>query len=150
MANKDNPSKGAKFEILAKDFFQRKRDVILKRPFSIDIGIGNIKKLHQFDLGSDKSNPKILVECKSHIWTEGDNVPSAKITIWNEAMYYFFVSPNEYQKILFVLKSVRNNETLAEYYIKRYKHLIPSGVEIWEYDQDADRVNYIYPAKVTI
>ncbi len=62
--------------------------------------------------------------------------PSAKLTVWNEAMYYFLVSPNDYRKIFFILKdfSERRQMTLAEYYIGTYKHLIPNDVEFWEYD----------------
>ena len=54
---------------------------------------------------------------------------SAKMSVWNEAMYCFLVALNEYRKILFVLKSTRRGETLTNYYIKRYEHLIPRGVE---------------------
>jgi hypothetical protein len=101
------------------------------------VGIGTEKKHHRFDLGC--SEQKILVECKSHRWTTGNNVPSAKITIWNEAMYYFHTAPIDYRKIMFILKDVNNKsgETLAEYYLRRYSHLIPTGVEFWEYDEVA-------------
>ena len=100
----------------------------------IPVGIESQKKNHAFDLGS--SSPKVIVECKSHTWTSGNNVPSAKLTVWNEAMYYFADSPPEYRKIFFVLRDERvsNGETLAEYYIRMYSHLIPASVEIWEYD----------------
>ena len=86
----------------------------------------------------DPRRKKIVVECKSHKWTEGANVPSAKMTVWNEAMYYFHLVPNDYRKIFFCLKdySEKRGLTLAEYYIKTYKHLIPPGVEIWEYCKD--------------
>jgi hypothetical protein len=52
-------------------------------------------------------------------------------------MYYFLVAPSNYRKIMFVLKdfSSKHNETLAEYYLRRYAHLIPSKVEFWEYDE---------------
>ena len=63
-------------------------------------------------------------------------MPSAKLTVWNEAMYYFAVAPTQYRKILFVLKSIRGSESLAQHYIKRYEHLIPPGVELWEYDME--------------
>ena len=78
----------------------------------------------------------MLVECKSHTWTKTDNVPSAKITVWNEAMYYFLLSPGGFRKILFVLRdfSEKRGESLAEYYVRNYSHLIPDDVEIWEYD----------------
>jgi hypothetical protein len=67
----------------------------------------------------------------------GRNAPSAKLTVWNEAMYYFHASPPEYRKILFVLKhfSDKRKETLGQYYIRTYSHLIPQGVEVWEYDE---------------
>jgi len=52
-------------------------------------------------------------------------------------MYYFYVAPDGYRKILFVLKdySEKRHETLAEYYIRTKNHLIPKGVEIWEFDE---------------
>ncbi|MDD3424468.1 MAG: hypothetical protein PHX32_08025, partial [Sphaerochaeta sp.] len=60
-----------------------------------------------------------------------------KMTVWNEAMYYFLLAPIEYRKILFVLKdySPKRKETLAEYFVRTNKHLIPKGVEIIEYDE---------------
>lgn len=51
--------------------------------------MGKIKKKHSFDLGC---KDKKIVECKSHKWTSGGNIPSAKLNVWNEAMYYFFNS----------------------------------------------------------
>ena len=92
------------------------------------------KKERKFDLGS--ANPPLLVECKSHRWTSGGNVPSAKITVWHEAMYYFSLAPKEFRKVLFVLRdfSDKRGETLAEYYIRNHGHLIPDDVEILEYD----------------
>ena len=81
----------------------------------------------------------MIVECKSHIWTESGNIPSAKLTVWTEAMYYFLCSPRRFRKILFVLRALREKkpESLAEYYIKTRRHLIPDGVEIWEFDPEA-------------
>ena len=85
-------------------------------------------------LGS--GDPPVLVECKSHTWTGGGNVPGAKLTSWNEAMLYFLVAPDCYRKVLFVLRdfSERRNETLAEYYVRTYAHVIPDDVEVLEYD----------------
>jgi hypothetical protein len=79
----------------------------------------------------------MIVECKSHRWTSGHNIPSAKLTVWNEAMYYFHAAPSEYKKILFVLRDLRRGtgESLAHYYVRTFGHLIPSGVEVWEYDE---------------
>jgi hypothetical protein len=38
---------------------------------------------------------------------------------------------------LFVLKDLRRGtgESLAGYYLRTFSHLIPSGVEFWEYDE---------------
>jgi hypothetical protein len=104
-----------------------------------------MKKPHKFDLGSEV--PPVLVECKAHTWTEGGNSPSAKLSVWNEAMYYFVAAPTHFRKILFVLKSVRGNQTLAQYYIGRYEHLISAGVEIWEFDREREEAECIYGVK---
>ncbi len=65
------------------------------------------------------------------------------MTVWNEAMYYFFLAPPQFRKILFVLKdwSQTRNSTLGTYYIRTNSHLIPNGVEIWEFDEASKRAN---------
>ena len=110
----------------------------------VEVGIGNTKKVHSFDLGS--ASPPTIVECKSHKWTSGNNVPSAKLTVWNEAMYYFHCAPSNYRKILFVLRDTRrqNGETLTEYYKRNYAHLIPNGVEIWEFNDELQECELVY------
>lgn len=135
-----NTQVGNDFEDAASKYFAL-QGIELRAGYKIQVGVNAIKKEHAFDLGSN--NPKVIVECKSHKWTSGNNTPSAKMTVWNEAMYYFAVAPNEYRKILFVLHdySAVKNETLAQYYIRTYEHLIPLGVEIWEYDANAKSGN---------
>ena len=137
VGSKSNAHVGKEFELSAQRFFQS-TGLNLELNVKIDVGISNIKKPHAFDLGSKSKN--VLVECKSHKWTSGSNVPSAKLTVWNEAMYYFITAPEHYRKIMFVLRdySDKRKETLAEYYIRTYKHLIPSSVEIWEYDESTN------------
>jgi hypothetical protein len=80
---------------------------------------------------------------------EGGNAPSAKMAVWNEAMYYFSLVPDDYRKMLFVLLSRFDpeGETLLEYYIRRFSHLISRGVEIWEYDQATNTAKQMYPPK---
>ncbi len=128
-----NSQVGSDFEIKAQAFFKQK-GMQLTPKFDVEIGI-NSKKNHQFDFGSSKE--KVLVECKAHTWTEGENVPSAKITTWNQAMFFFHVAPKGYRKILFVQKdfSFKRNETLGQYYVRSNYHLIPEDVEIWEFDE---------------
>lgn len=135
IGGKSNAHVGKEFELAVKDFFASVGLFLTMNAIS-PIGVNNIKKNHAFDLGCEKE--KVLVECKSHKWTApNDNIPSAKLTVWNEAMYYFLVAPTGYRKILFVLRdySEKRRETLAEYYIRTYSHLIPDDVELWEYDE---------------
>ena len=52
-------------------------------------------------------------------------------------MFYFYAAPPQYKKILFVLQDLRrgNGESLANYYLRTYEHLVPVGVEFWEYSE---------------
>jgi hypothetical protein len=126
-----NTHAGNDFETAIGSYFKQ-QGILLTRNFTAPVGVGDLKKPHRFDLGSE--SPPVLVECKSHTWTQGGNMPSAKLTVWNEAMYYFYVAPEKYRKILFVLKHSRRETTLASYYLKPHGHLVPGGVEVWEYD----------------
>ena len=94
-----NAAVGSDFEAAAQKWFFNK-GVRLQRNYGVEIGFSK-KKERKFDLGS--SEPPVLVECKSHKWTGGGNVPSAKITVWNESMYYFKLAPPGFRKVLFVL-----------------------------------------------
>jgi len=134
-----NACVGRDFESAAQKHFQKQK-VLLGSNFSILVGVTAEKKNRQFDLGSQ--DPPVLVECKSHRWTAGGNVPSAKITMWNEAMYYFHLAPPRFRKVLFVLRdySEKRQESLAAYYMRRYSHLIPKDVEILEYDDKTGEV----------
>ena len=138
-----NAHVGSEFEETAKAFFKGE-GIPLASDFGVSIGVNAAKKVHKFDLGSEE--PPCLVECKSHTWTRGDNIPSAKITVWNEAMYYFWISPVKYRKILFVLRdfSEKRRETLGAYYVRNYSHLIPEGVELWECEPRIVKANRIY------
>jgi len=131
---KSNAHVGRDFEVKIRDFFSR-QGLSLTPSLSVPIGI-NGKKPHAFDLGN--ASERVLVECKAHTWTEGGNVPSAKLTVWNEAMFFFHAAPSDYRKILVVLYdfSPRRNESLGEYYVRTYFHIIPGDVEIWEYDEN--------------
>jgi hypothetical protein len=130
-----NAHVGAAFENAALTYFAA-LGVTLERCHRVALGVGAVKKEHAFDLGCGQQ--RIIVECKSHRWTVGTNIPSAKLTVWNEAMYYFHLAPREYRKIMFVLKDrcARRGVTLAAYYLGAYSHLVPSDVEFWEFDQD--------------
>ena len=116
--------------------FLVKQGIHLQRNVKVPIGI-NGKKDHSFDLGDP--NKKIIVECESHTWTETGNVPSAKITAWVQASYFFHAAPTGYRKIMFVLRdfSEKRDETLGQYFLRTSSHLVPADVEFWEFDETA-------------
>jgi hypothetical protein len=125
-----NAHAGREFEEAAAAFFVN-TGITLQQNFGVEVGYVR-KRVHKFDLGSEA--PPILVECKSYTWTSGGNSPSAKIRGMNEVMLLFALAPTHYRKILFVLKHLRREQSLAAHYIKNYGHLVPPGVEIWEFD----------------
>jgi hypothetical protein len=147
VANCDNPKAGADFERLVQAFFSR-NGVILQLCKPVPVGAGIRRKFHKFDLGSE--DPPVLVECKCHAWTGGGNAPSAKLTVWNEAMLYFAVAPPHYRKILAVQKSLRLDESLAEHYLRRFGHLIPAGVELWEFDPISSQGVCVYGSRINV
>ena len=133
MGSVSNAHVGNDFESVALEFFAKKK-ITLSRKFPVELGVSKKKKVHCFDLGT--LTAKIIVECKSHRWTTGARVPSAKMAVRNEAMYYFHLAPHDYRKILFVLHDRREEEgeSLLSYYKRTYSHMIPDGVEFLEWD----------------
>lgn len=52
----------------------------------------------------------------------------------NEVMLHFAVAPQHYRKVLFILKHMKGELSLAAHYVRTQGHLIPAGVEVWEFD----------------
>lgn len=106
----------------------------------VPCGLGNSRKNHAFDLGSD--DPRVIVECKSQTWTAGGNIPSAKMKNWAEAMFYFHMAPAGYRKIFLVELSLRpgREESLLRYFRRTQTHMIPPDVEFWELAADSDEL----------
>jgi len=129
-----NTHAGREFEEAAR-LFWAERGIQLQPNFPAQVGY-EIKKAHRFDLGSD--DPPILVECKSYTWTAGGNSPSAKLRGMNEVMLYFSLAPKHYRKVLFILKHMKGNLSLASHYVHTQGHLIGPGVEVWEFDPDTN------------
>lgn len=115
--NSLNPAKGREFQILAAQ--------VLSGHFGVDfqieypIAIGNPPKLHSFDLVS--KDLRYVGESKNYSWTEGGNVPSAKIGFVNEAVFYLQHLPYETNRFVALRKdyNARRNETIAEYITER-------------------------------
>lgn len=131
MANSDNPFKGKQF--------QQKVLVLASKEFNKDfieekvVTIGKPGKEHRFDCVS--SDLSIIIECKCYSWTEGNNVPSAKMSTLNEAVLYLRNAEPSALKIIAMKKdfSSKRNETLAQYYLRTYGHLL-ADIQIWEVD----------------
>lgn len=134
-----NSHVGRAFELRAQKILAA-RGLSLELNHKVPCGLRNLKKDHAFDLGSE--TPKIIVECKSHTWTLGGNLPSAKMKNWAEAMFYFHMAPPDYQKIFFVEQSLRpgREETLLGYFRRTQAHMIAHVVEFWELDRNSDEV----------
>lgn len=123
-------------------FEERARKVLAKHGLRLEAdhkvpcGLGPVRKNHAFDLGA--GNPRVIVECKSHTWTSGGNVPSTKTKNWAEAMFYVHMAPPNYRKIFVVERSVRPDrpESLLAYFLRTQAHMIPPDVEFRELDGD--------------
>ncbi|WP_035758884.1 hypothetical protein [Flavobacterium tegetincola] len=133
IGSSSNAVAGKNFEYAAKIYLENVLGRKLTLSKIVEVGISGIKKCHKFDIGDDET----IIECKTHRWTIGDRVPSAKLTVWNEAMYYFYLAPKNFTKIFIIEKhrSEKRNKTLGQYYVEKYKHFIPDDVEIWELDE---------------
>ena len=148
LGSPSNSHSGFKFEEAARAYFQRVENLELEPSLSIEIGVRGAKpKPYRFDLGSHSL--AVLVECKSHTWTATGNIPSAKLTVWNEAMYYFHLVPHECRKVLFVQESQcgKRAKSLPQYYVETHGHLIPPDVSVFECNPEIKEGRYIRMAE---
>jgi hypothetical protein len=135
-----NAHPGREFEEAAKLFFVE-TGIALQPEFSVFVG-GREKKCHKFDLGSE--TPPILVECKSHTWSERREFSKRQnqgVELGHAVVQRRSSSPSE---DLFALKHLRGNVSLAAHYIKTQGHLIGAGVEIWEFDMDEKHARCVF------
>jgi len=131
-----NAHVGREFEQRAQKALFAQRGIWLTPNHRVPCGLGKKTKEHSFDLGSEEH--KVIVECKSHTWTSGGNVPSAKMKNWAEAMFYFHMAPQDYRKIFIVERSLRHGrcESLLKYFLRTQFHMIPEDVECCELKGD--------------
>lgn len=137
--NSQNPKVGKMFQEkvldIAKELFDTEFDK------EVPVLVGRPGKGHKFDVVSkDKS---IVIECKCYTWTNGNNVPSAKMSTLNEAALYMRSLPEATRKIIAMKKDIRKNtsESLAVYYCRIYGHLL-EDIEVWEIAEDGT-VTYV-------
>ena len=134
-SNSDNPKVGKAFQGVVKE----KVEEYFGCPFIEEkpVLIGNPPTPHKFDVVSEDG--KIIVECKCYTWTQGGNVPSAKLSTLDEAVLYMRSISFEAKKII-AIKLAYNSKgttTLAEYFCDKKGHLL-EDVEIWEVDEHGD------------
>jgi len=131
-ANSENPGVGKKFQErvlhIAKDRFGI--PFVQENP----VPVGKPAKDHRFDIVSE--DKRVVIECKCYTWTNGNNVPSAKMSTLNEAVLYMRSLPANTKKIIAMKKDIRHRtaESLASYYCRTYGHLL-GDIEIWEIDE---------------
>ncbi len=134
-SNSQNPGNGAEFqEKVYKYFCDEYQNHKFEKEKAIEIG--KPPRKHRYDIASEDN--KIVIECKCYTWTESGNSPSAKLRTLNEAILYFTFL-NNCKKYLVMSRSThpKQKESLAEYYYRRYKHLLtPHNVILAEYDKE--------------
>jgi hypothetical protein len=135
--NSMNTAKGREFQTKAAEILSRHFGVSFRVEYPIPIG--DPPKEHRFDLVS--ADLKFIGECKNYSWTEGGNVPSAKMGFINEAVFYLQHLPKERERFIVMRKDTGNarNESLAEYYFRTNKHLL-NGVFVIEIDTETQAV----------
>jgi hypothetical protein len=120
-SNSQNTAKGRYFQMLASHALEKHFETTFDKEVSIEIG--NPPKDHAFDLAS--SDGQIIVECKNYSWTASGNVPSAKLTTLDQAVWYFsFLHDRKCVLIMRRATHSKHHETLAEYYYRIHGHLL--------------------------
>lgn len=137
-----NKKKGDGFRDLAMLILREELNTTLKP--EVKISIGEPKTEHAFDLANEDKS--IVIECKNYTWTTAGNVPSAKVSTINEAVLYFSFLDANVRKILCLKKSVhpKRQETLAEYYVGSYGHML-RDITVYEIDEDDKKLKKLFP-----
>lgn len=135
--NSENTGKGRDFQQEAIRILGPYYGVSFRSEYAVPIG--NPPKAHKFDLVS--ADLQYVGESKNYSWTEGNNVPSAKMAFVNEAIFYLQHLPKDKHRFVVMRRDTRssNGESLAEYYYRTNKHLL-DGVLIVEIDVHTDEV----------
>ena len=146
MSNSDNPYIGAEFQTKVNDWFNKNYGATFSEEVKIPIGAIGVSKAdfkdHKFDVVSEVRS--FVIECKCYTWTNSGNVPSAKMGTMNEAAFYMSLLPPMYKKLIVMLesKSEKRKETLAQYYMRTYKHLL-GDIVVAEFDPESERMNFL-------
>lgn len=141
-ALESNSAKGKAFQIAAATFLGQH----FGTQFQIEqpIAIGIPPKQHRFDFVSRDLG--YVGEAKDFAWTEGNNVPSAKIATINEAVLYLQHLPQATVRFVVMPRRThpKRSESVAEYYFRTYQHLLDS-VRVIEIDLASGTVHEFKP-----
>jgi len=58
---------------------------------------------------------------------------------------YLEAAPRRYRRILAVLRGMRRGQSLADYFLQDYGHVVPRNVEIWELASSGRSGRRLYP-----
>jgi hypothetical protein len=127
--NTMNTGKGRDFQKIAAEVLGTYFNTKFRIEFPIAIGYP--PKEHKFDLVSEEM--RYVGESKNYSWTEGGNVPSAKMGFINEAVFYLQHVSSDKKRFVVMRREVddKHKESLADYYYRANKHLL-NGVIIVE------------------
>ena len=132
-SNSDNPRIGKAFEKAVKKWAVDYYDCGFNEEQPVDIG--NPARPHKFDLVSQDS--KIIIECKCYTWTDGGNVPSAKLATLDEAVLYLRSVTSSATKVIAMKKDYNKKKgiTLADYFCDKKGHLL-EDIKVVEFDEE--------------
>jgi len=133
--NSENPKIGKEFEKVVKEWAELYYDCEFEPENPVEIG--NPPKPHKFDLVS--KDESIVIECKCYTWTEGGNVPSAKLAMLDEAILYLRSISFPTNKIIAMRYSwnEKKQKSLATYFCEKKGHLL-GDISVWELDDYGD------------
>ena len=132
------------FQERVKSVAEEEFDLAFKMEAPIPIG-NTGQKFHRFDLVSDDYS--IVIECKCYSWTEGKNIPSAKLSTLNEAVFFLSFVKNA-RRIIVLKRSLHptTSESIAEHYVRSYEHLL-KDVEIWELEETSNCFRSVFDGR---
>lgn len=139
------------FENLVKAYFKEQKGVDLEQPKNLKVGF-KATDGHNYDLGIDDGNVKILVECKANNWRNGSETPSGKMAEWCKDMLFLSLAPSGYERYFVAKKKLNagSEKTLLAYFCEHYPHLVPDGVRLLELDESMYPTEYTYNAEKKI
>jgi len=120
--NSANTKKGRDFQLRVQQALERTLGI--EFDLEVKIAIGDPPKARPFDLASRSG--AIVAECKAYAWTQGGNVPSAKITTLREAANYLLQLPVSTTTLIVMDRHChpRRGEALADYFVRLNSHLL--------------------------